>query len=192
MISITTEAQGYFRKLIADQDVDGLGLRMEVTQAGTPRAECELSFCEAGDAEATDTTYEQDGFVLYVDAGSARYLAEAQIDFVTDRTGGQLVVRAPNIKGTAPSEDDPLDVRVQYVLDSEINPMVAAHGGQVALMDIDDNNYVVLQFGGGCHGCGMVNVTLKEGVEKTLLQRIPEIAGVKDATDHSTGENPYM
>lgn len=192
MIAITSEAQAYFCKLITDQDVEGLGLRMEVTNAGTPRAECELSFCEAGDAEPTDSTYDQEGFVLYVDAGSSRYLADAQIDFVADRTGGQLVVRAPNIKGSAPSKDDPLDLRVQYVLDSEINPMVAAHGGQVALMDIDDENYVVLQFGGGCHGCGMVNVTLKEGVEKTLLQRIPELAGVKDATDHSTGENPYM
>ena len=70
------------------------------------------------------------------------------------------------------------------MLYNEVNPGLAAHGGQVSLEDIVDN-VAVLQFGGGCQGCGMVDVTLKEGVEKTLMSRIPELAGVRDVTDHS-------
>lgn len=191
MIELKTGAARYFRELIDEQGIDGLGLRITVAKPGTPGAECELSFSEADEAAPDDVRVPQDGFVLYVDAASAPYLEQAEVDFVTDRMGGQLVVRAPNIKGNPPSDEDPLESRVQYLLDTEINPMVAAHGGRVALVGIDEENYVVLQFGGGCHGCGMVGVTLKQGVEKTFLEHLPEIAGVRDATDHATGENPY-
>ncbi|MEM9304069.1 MAG: NfuA family Fe-S biogenesis protein [Pseudomonadota bacterium] len=191
MIDIQASAQTYFLQLIEEQDIPGLGLRLSVQNAGLPSAECELSFCEPDDVEAGDVVQACDGFNLFVDARSARYLEGAEIDFVTERTGGQLVVRAPNIKGEAPGDDAPLIDRVQYVLDAEINPSVAAHGGQVSLVEIDPEGQVILQFGGGCHGCGMVNVTLKEGVEKTLMAQVPEITGVRDVTDHSTGENPY-
>lgn len=191
MIEIHQSAQSYFKKLIDGQGIDGLGLRLAVCQPGTPQAECELSFCEPEDAAAGDLKQACEGFDLYVDGSSAPYLSEAEIEFVTDQTGGQLVVRAPNIKGEEPGEDSPLAERVQYLLDAEINPAVAAHGGRVSLVEIDADNVVVLEFGGGCHGCGMVNVTLKEGVEKTLKTQIPEISAVRDVTDHSTGENPY-
>ncbi|MDX1571783.1 MAG: NifU family protein [Xanthomonadales bacterium] len=192
MIEIHASAQEYFKKLIDGQDIPGLGLRLAVSAPGTPQAECELSFCEPEDSAASDQVQSCEGFDLYVDGASAPYLEEAEIEFVTDRTGGQLVVRAPNIKGSTPDDDSPLAERVQYLLDSEINPAVAAHGGRVSLVEVDADGYVVLEFGGGCHGCGMVNVTLKEGVEKTLKAQLPEIAGVRDVTDHSTGENPYF
>jgi Fe/S biogenesis protein NfuA len=81
--------------------------------------------------------------------------------------------------------------RVRYVLEAEVNPRIAAHGGRVSLLEIDANGVVLLQFGGGCHGCGMVDVTLKHGVEKTLRERVPEITEVRDATDHAGGSNPY-
>ncbi len=77
------------------------------------------------------------------------------------------------------------------MLDAEINPRLAAHGGRVSLVEVTEACEVVLQFGGGCHGCGMVDMTLKEGIEKSLKEQIPEVTGVLDATDHSTGENPY-
>ena len=74
---------------------------------------------------------------------------------------------------------------------SEINPKLASHGGCVTLLEVDAEHAVVLQFGGGCHGCGMVDVTLKQGVEKTLREQVPEVTAVRDATDHSGGEKPY-
>ncbi len=191
MIDVTPAAQGYFAKLIAQQDAGDLGLYLSVSNPGTPRAECELNFCQPDEVDPADPKLALDGFTLFIQAASDPFLTEAEMDFKTNETGGELVVRAPNIKGHAPAADAPVEERVQWVLDSEINPMVAAHGGQVSLVEITATMDVVLKFGGGCHGCGMVGVTLKEGVEKTMLERVPEITGVVDSTDHSTGENPY-
>ena len=87
--------------------------------------------------------------------------------------------------------DAELSERVAWVLETEVNPGLASHGGMVVLEQVTEDLRVVLRFGGGCHGCGMVDVTLKEGIETTLKGHFPEISGVVDATDHSTGENPY-
>jgi len=92
----------------------------------------------------------------------------------------------PNI-----SPDSPLEDRVNYLIYNQINPMLESHGGLVSLTEITDDMYAVLKFGGGCQGCGMVDVTLKDGIEKTLLENLPELAGVKDMTDHSLDENAY-
>ena len=86
--------------------------------------------------------------------------------------------------------DNPLAAEVQQVLDDEINPGVAAHGGRVSLVDVQDTR-VVVRMGGGCQGCGQAALTLKEGVVSTLTRRIPAISEVVDATDHAAGENPY-
>ncbi|WP_208538528.1 NifU family protein, partial [Pseudomonas aeruginosa] len=85
----------------------------------------------------------------------------------------------------------PITERVNYYLQTEINPGLASHGGQVSLVDVVEDNIAVLRFGGGCQGCGMVDMTLKDGVEKTLIERIPELKGVRDVTDHSNKENAY-
>jgi len=77
------------------------------------------------------------------------------------------------------------------LLYTEINPSLAAHGGEVSLMKIDDDNYAVLQFGGGCQGCSAVDATLKDGVEKTLRQHLPHLAGVRDMTERSDRSNAY-
>ena len=76
------------------------------------------------------------------------------------------------------------------MLEQQINPGLAAHGGAVSLEEVVEG-VAVLQFGGGCQGCGMVDVTLKEGVERTLMERIPELAGVRDVTDHSDRSHAY-
>ncbi len=86
--------------------------------------------------------------------------------------------------------DDELRRRVQNVLDTMINPAVAAHGGVVNLLDVT-NNTVYLEFGGGCQGCGMINVTLKYGVERAIREEVPEVGEILDTTDHAAGRNPY-
>ena len=80
--------------------------------------------------------------------------------------------------------------KVQQVLDAVINPAVAQHGGIVHLIDVT-NNTVYLEFGGGCQGCGMINVTLKYGVERTIRDEVPEVGEILDSTDHAAGRNPY-
>ena len=80
---------------------------------------------------------------------------------------------------------------INYYLQTEINPGLASHGGQVSLIDVVDDGIAVLKFGGGCQGCGQADVTLREGIERTLLERIPELKGVRDVTDHTQKENAY-
>ena len=191
MIEITETAQKYFQKLLAQQDEPGLALRISVAHPGTPHANCDLQFCPEGNHREDDIHVNYADFELYVELKSEPWLEKAQIDFDENPTGGQLTIRAPGIKGTEPSAGDSLDRRIQWLLDTEVNPALASHGGRVSLVEITEEMAAVLQFGGGCHGCGMADVTLKQGIEKTLLQKIPEITGVVDATDHRSGKNPY-
>ena len=191
MLDISATARQHFQRLIQQQDAPGLGIRVQVIHAGTPKADCRLEFCEAADLGGDEWSLDCGEFTLYVDAASMPYLDDAHIDYETNATGGQLTVRAPKIKGTPPDENASLADRVRHVLDSEINPQIAAHGGRVSLVEIAAENVVVLRFGGGCHGCGMADVTLKQGIEKTLRARLPEISEVRDATDHASGSTPY-
>ncbi|TLY53218.1 MAG: NfuA family Fe-S biogenesis protein [Gammaproteobacteria bacterium] len=191
MIHVSDSAQNYFRHLIDQQDIAGLGIRMKAVHGGTPKADCVLEYCEPSDLAGDETVVECKDFSVYIDAASARFLEDADVDYQVNATGGQLTIRAPKIKGSVPTADAPLADRVQYVLDSEINPQIAAHGGRVRLVEVTSDQAIVLQFGGGCHGCGMADVTLKQGIEKTLRAQFPEISAVRDATDHKSGENPY-
>jgi len=192
MINISESAQNYFRHLLKTQGGDAIGIRISAIHPGTPRADARLEFCESGDLLGDEWSLDCDGFTLYVDAASVRFLDSADVDYVIQPTGGQLTIRAPRIKGEQPKADASVVERVQYLLDSEINPMLAAHKGQVSLEEVTSDGVVRLRFGGGCHGCGMVDVTLKQGIEKTMMERIPEITAIRDATDHATGEAPYI
>ena len=192
MINISESAQDYFRHLLQTQGGDAIGIRVSAVHPGTPKADARLEFCESGDLLGDEWSLDCQGFTLFVDAPSVPFLDSAEIDYLTQATGGQLTIRAPRIKGNAPNADASVVERVQYLLDSEINPMLAAHKGQVALEEVTAEGVVRLRFGGGCHGCGMVDVTLKQGIEKTMMERIPEVTAVRDATDHATGEAPYI
>jgi Fe/S biogenesis protein NfuA len=191
MIIITETAQQYFSRLIEQQDEENLGLRISVNQPGTPGASCDLQFCPGGQSMPDDRVVEFSHFNLYIARLSETWLEKAEIDFEEDDTGGQLTIKAPGIKGSAPADEAPLEERVNWLLQTEVNPALAAHGGRVALVEITEDKAVVLQFGGGCHGCGMADVTLKQGIEQTLTRHLPEITAVKDATDHQSGTNPY-
>lgn len=191
MIEITQSAQEYFGRLIAQQEMDDVGLHLTVLNPGTPIASCDLQFHVPGQSGEKEIEFNYDGFNLYVAEGSEKWLEAAKIDFEKTDAGGQLTIKAPGIKGDKPDDSDSLEAKISWVLQSEINPGLASHGGQVTLEEITPENEVVLRFGGGCHGCGMVNVTLQEGIEKTLKEYFPEISAVVDATDHASGSNPY-
>lgn len=192
MINITESAQTYFRHLLNTQGGDAVGIRVSAVHPGTPRADARLEFCENGDLLGDEWSLDCEGFTLFVDSPSVPFLDGADIDYVTTGAASQLTIKAPRIKGEAPKGDASLVERVRWLLESEINPQLIAHKGKVALEEITAEGVVRLRFGGGCHGCGMADVTLKQGIEKTLMARIPEITAVRDATDHSTGEAPYI
>ncbi len=191
MIEITPAAQKYLAELLEKQNEPGIGIRVFVTQPGTPYAETCIAYCRPGEEQEDDIPVDYDGFRAWVEARSRKYLEEARVDYREDRLGGQLTIKAPNSRVPKVDEDSPLEDRINYVLYNEINPSLAAHGGMVSLVEVDDDGYAVLSFGGGCQGCSAVDITLKQGVESTLMAQVPEIAGVRDATDHSVTENAY-
>ncbi len=138
---------------------------------------------------------EYETFTTYIDAYSIPYLKDAVIDYNKDRFGGQLTFRAPNSKVPQVGEDATIEERIHYILQSEINPGLASHGGSVELVDLIEEDGIgltaVLKFGGGCQGCSAVDVTLRQGVEVQLKQQIPELTQVVDETDHSQTDNAY-
>ena len=190
-IIITDAAHDYLSDLLKKQNTTGIGIRVFITQPGTPYAETCIAYCKPGEQKPEDTPVGLKAFTAYIDAISEPFLDDAVVDYATDRMGGQLTIKAPNAKVPMVNEDSPITERINYYLQTEINPGLASHGGQVSLVDVVEDNIAVLRFGGGCQGCGAVEMTLKDGVEKTLIERIPELKGVRDVTDHSNRENAY-
>lgn len=190
-ITISKSAQEHFEHLIKKEEIPGMGLRIFLDQPGMPMADVSISFCPPGEHRAGDIPLQFDAFTLFVDRPSVVFLEDAEIDYKNDKLGGQLAITAPHLKGNKPLPEANLTEKVDYILQTEINPGLASHGGRVSLVEITPKNEVVLRFGGGCHGCGMVDVTLKQGIEKALMTQLSEITAVLDVTDHSQGENPY-
>ena len=191
MITISEQAQAHFAKLLANKP-DHTRIRVFVLNPGTSQAECGVSYCEPEAVAEDDITLPQQGFDVVVDPESAPFLQDASIDFVTDKLGSQLTLKAPNAKARKVSDDASLAERVEYVLISQINPQLASHGGKVTLIELTADGLAILQFGGCCNGCAMVDVTLKEGIEKELLEKFPgELTGVRDVTEHRRGEHSY-
>ncbi|MDX1733640.1 MAG: Fe-S biogenesis protein NfuA [Halioglobus sp.] len=190
MITITQSAQDYLAELLAKQE-DALGVRVFINQPGTPRAETCIAYCREGDVQEGDEKRELEQFTVWYEGRSLPFLEDALVDYAKDRMGGQLTIKAPNAKMPRVSDDSPVEDRINYVLYNEVNPALAAHGGEVSLIEVTDDMFAVLQFGGGCQGCSAVDMTLKGGVEKTLLEQVPQLAGVRDITDHSDTSQAY-
>ena len=190
MINVTATAEEYLSKLIAKKDFP-CDIRIFVSDPGTPKAETCLAFCKEDEHLETEHKIELSKFNLYIEERSVSFLGDAEVNYDKDNFGGQLTIKAPSARVPKIGDDATLEDRVNYVLYDEINPQLASHGRNVHLEEITKDKMVVLQFGGGCQGCGMVDVTLKEGIEKTLIEKIPEIKGIRDVTDHTNTENAY-
>lgn len=145
----------------------------------------EVDLVASGDAPPNDLAVVTPGLTVLLDPLSAADLDGAVVDLDSSALGGALRIDNPN-EGLR----DPLAARVQAVLDRQINPSVAAHGGFVDLLDVRDGAAYV-QLGGGCQGCAQVDVTLRQGIEVAIKAAVPEITQVIDSTDHAAGTNPY-
>jgi Fe/S biogenesis protein NfuA len=188
MITVTEVAKKKFLETIEAEGRQGHGLRVVVNNAGTQQSEFALNFVAPGEVREDDQIEDVGEFKIYMDPQSAKHLEDATIDFIDNLTESGFVVDAPN--AGIPKPSGPVAEAVQTVLQEKINPAIAAHGGQVSLVAVEDAT-AYLRFGGGCQGCGMVNVTLKQGVEKMLFEDVPQITKVMDVTDHAAGTNPY-
>lgn len=188
MITLTEAAKKKFLEITQAEGRAGHGLRVIVANGGTPQPEFALNFVEPG-GERDDDVVEDGGEIrVYMDPVSAKFLDEATVDFIDDLQQSGFKVEAPN--AGIPKPTGPIADALQKVLEEKINPNVASHGGWISLVAVEDET-AYLRFGGGCQGCGMVNVTLKQGVERIIFDEVPEITRVLDVTDHASGSNPY-
>lgn len=181
MLNFTDTARkrvAHFLEAQKDQGVSALRI------AGD-RSSQRLWLVKDSDRETTDDVFRVDGFDVYLDPLSSQSLAGATVDFVDGVLQSGFRVFFPS-----PSWSDPLAQRVQDVIDTVINPGVAAHSGNVTLEGVEDN-VAIITFGGGCQGCGAADVTLKSGVERILKQHIPQLVAVRDGTDHAAGTHPF-
>jgi Fe/S biogenesis protein NfuA len=165
---------------------DDSALRVTVSEDGAA-FRYQLAVVENEAVSSEDTLVDAAGVRCYVDAQRVPRLRGATLHYVDAISGGGFRFENPNHPELL---GNPIAAQVQRLLEERINPGVADHGGRVSLVGVQEGR-VFLRFGGGCQGCGMVDVTLKEGIEGQLKSEIPEITQVLDATDHSSGTNPY-
>ena len=189
MVNVTEAAQEEILKLMKDQEEPAKGVRVKAEALSPLQANYRLSFVLEGQESQDDTVDSFEGFGVYVDPESVNYVQDITIDFVDSVMGKGFKIENPNripphLKGT-------IAEKVQQVIDDRVNPSISSHGGFITLIDVKDST-AFIQFGGGCHGCGMANVTLKGGVEVMIKESIPEIQEVLDVTDHADGRNPYF
>lgn len=186
ILNVTAAAAERIHAAKTSEGRDDIALRVAASEDGA-KFHYELKLVEADSKTADDRVVHLENIDIYLDPDSVPRLQGATLDYVDDISGSGLKFENPN-KTTLATH--PLAARVQQVLDDRVNPSLAAHGGMVSLVDIQETR-VVLSFGGGCQGCGMADVTMKQGVSAQLKQQIPEISEVVDATDHAAGHKPY-
>jgi Fe/S biogenesis protein NfuA len=181
----------------AEADADRLALWVEVTGAQGGTYTYDIYFQATADAGPRDELQEIGGLTVVVPARSVPRLRGARLDWSEDGEGGLVIVNPntpPASERPAPPPgdlDSDLARRVLAVLDEQINPAIAAHGGRADLVSVD-GTAVYLQLSGGCQGCGLAAVTLSQGIEVALRDEIPEITEVIDVTDHAAGTDPYF
>lgn len=185
MLTITESAKKKILELMKAESQSDIGVRVMVTGGDPGSFRYGLGFMANKDKGTDDTVIDAGSFKVYVDAESAPKLQGATVDFVEGVYQSGFKIDNPNS-----GWKDPVAAAVQRVIDTRINPGVAAHGGHVTLLEVKDG-IAYIAFGGGCHGCGMADMTLKQGVATAIQEAVPEIRQVLDTTDHASGANPY-
>ena len=190
MITFTEQARERVLAFMEMEDGE-LVVRIEVLDSSPLAPRYDLALIEANESGETDETLDGGGFGLVVDPESAILLEGATVDWVETIQGSGFKVENPNIKPIGEATPaGPLADRVKHVIEYQINPSIAGHGGAVTLVDVRDD-VIYLQMQGGCQGCGMAAVTLAQGIKRILLETLPEIRDIVDVTNHDAGANPY-
>jgi Fe/S biogenesis protein NfuA len=191
MLTFTDRAREMVLNFLEQSDGEFQALRIMVNGGSPVAPTFELTLVGQEDRSEDDMEIDGGGFTVLVDAGSADRLDGAKVDFVerVNERGFEVIPRGPELSETKPS--GPLAEKVQAILDQQVNPAIAAHGGQILLRNVKDTE-VFMEMTGGCQGCAMSRMTLRQGVERMIRQAIPEVTAIHDVTDHSAGENPYF
>ena len=186
MLSISPKAGEMLDQFASQtEEASELCLRVEIIGRGPKGFQYDLQFIDANDAKDDDIRLQIEDREVLVAARSAQYLEGTTLDYKETLMGGGFSFDNPN-----PLWIDDLSREVAEVIAEQVNPVVATHGGHVDLIGVDDGK-AVIAFGGGCQGCGMVDVTLKQGVEAIITEGVTGVSEVVDITDHAAGTNPF-
>ena len=185
-ISFSDDAVAKLHEVIAAYPEPLAGLRLKILGRSASGFEHVLTMVEEGTEPDDDPAIEVSGLRVYVEADNAQDLNGVSVHY-RDKGPNESGLEFSNPN---PIWRDPLALEIQNLFDEYVNPGVASHGGHVSLIDVRDNK-AYIQLGGGCQGCGMADVTLKQGIEVAIKEAVPSIEEVVDVTDHDAGDNPY-
>ena len=198
VMTVTEPAREKILELRANEDEpDTLGLRIEVTGVSGVEYTYDLSFdpLAEADIEAGDLVEVDGGLSVIIPVESIDALRGATLDLPSNGGAAGLVLRNPNrpdpLSGRHVELSGTVGEKVQQLLDQQINPGLASHGGYASLDKVEDD-VVYVTMGGGCQGCAVSAMTLREGIARSIQEAIPEVKEVVDVTDHALGENPYF
>jgi len=200
MIEITPAARQRIAEFVEAEAVRDPALRIELgDEDGSPLARgYAISLVEREDRRKTEIAINVDSIRVFLNLDTSNLLSGAEIDWIEENGAGGFRVEDPTARAAAlaaagaPSfEGGELADRISHILQYEINPRIASHGGAVELVDVDDGTLYV-RMSGGCQGCSASAATLRMGVERMVREAVPEISTVVDVTDHSAGTNPYF
>ena len=188
MLKISDNAMVKIKEAIENYKKPVIGIRAMAHVRSPFQVSYGLAFVDEKNVQTNDKNVQIDEVNLYIDKEQIEYFEGVTLDYEDGLSGsGFKFIDLPRVpkkyKGT-------IAEKVAKVIEEEINPGIASHGGFVSLIDVKGND-IMIQMGGGCQGCGMANVTLKDGIEVALKKAIPEIGGIYDVTDHASGENPF-
>lgn len=190
MVTFTDGAKAHVVAFLAEES-EPLSVRIEVLDSSPLAPRYDLSLIEASEREPGDQIYALEGFDVVVPRSSVDLLEGATVDWVESMQGSGFKVENPNIvpigEGVA---SGPVADRVKHVIEMQVNPAIASHGGSVTLVEVRDD-VVYLEMMGGCQGCGMAAVTLAQGIRRIIMEGVPEVRDIVDVTNHDAGVNPY-
>jgi Fe/S biogenesis protein NfuA len=186
MLTITEAAKKQIQSIMEAQGRQGDNLRVGIIGRSSTGFRYTMNLLEAGQENTDDIEAYGEDFKVFVDPQSAENLTGATIDFIDQgMQGSGFKIDNPN-----PVWTDSIAIQIQEIIDNQINPGIASHGGHVEMLDFQEGT-VYVRLGGGCQGCGMVDVTLRQGIEALLKESVTEVEQVVDTTDHASGTNPY-
>jgi Fe/S biogenesis protein NfuA len=190
VVTFTDGAKAHVVAFLAEES-EPLAVRIEVLDSSPLAPQYDLALIEESEKETGDQIYEQGGFEVVVPRSSVDLLKGATVDWVESMQGSGFKVENPNIvpigQGLA---DGPLADRVKQVIDMQVNPAIASHGGSVGLVEVRED-VVYLEMMGGCQGCGMAAATLAQGIRRIIMENVPDVKDIVDVTNHEAGVNPY-
>lgn len=187
LLTITDVARNKLTELMQNAESTILGVRLLAEATSPANPQYSLAFVQEGEDFEDDTAIDFTDFKVFIDPDSLGYVKNVKLDFITSGMGGGFRIDRilPKVELKGPTAE-----KLQHLIDEEINPALALHGGFVQLIDVQGST-AYIELGGGCKGCGMVDVTLKQGIEVMIKQNVPEITEILDSTDHASGKNPY-